>query len=44
MIKDGNRFIGIELDDKDVYVLGTPEQVRDFEKSMKTPVKNIINY
>jgi NDP-sugar pyrophosphorylase family protein len=40
MIKDGNRFIGIELDDKDVHVLGTPEQVRDFEKNYeKTQLK-----
>ena len=35
MIKDGNKFIGIEIDDKDVHVLGTPEQVRNFEKNIK---------
>jgi hypothetical protein len=31
MIKDGCKFYGIELNDKDVHVLGTPEQVRFFE-------------
>jgi dTDP-glucose pyrophosphorylase len=32
MIKDGFKFIGIELKDEDVHVLGTPLQVREFSK------------
>jgi len=33
MIKDGFKFTGIELKDEDVYVLGTPIQVREFSKN-----------
>ena len=41
MIKDGCKFYGIELNDKDVHVLGTPEQVRFFENCN---IQIVINY
>jgi NDP-sugar pyrophosphorylase family protein len=38
MIKDNKQFIGIELDENDVHVLGTPEQVSQFIN--KSQLKN----
>lgn len=41
MIKDGKKFNGIELEDKDVHILGTPLQVRNFEKNKFNKINNL---